>query len=69
MVISKYWGYRVDYLIQDFKNIRTKLSRVADFISAKLLTVHVMQAAGTNTHGAKVFAVLLNRRPDSTDWP
>jgi RNase P/RNase MRP subunit p30 len=63
LVISKYWGYRVGYLIQDFKNVRTKLSRVADFIYVKLLTVHVIQAACTNTQGAEVFAVLLNRRP------
>jgi hypothetical protein len=48
------WGDIIGYLIQDFKNVRIKLSRVAEFISAKLLTVHVIQRAGTNTRGKGV---------------
>lgn len=63
----KYWREGIGYLIQDFKNVRIKLSRVAEFISAKLLTIHVVQRVGTNTHEAKVFAVVLNKRQDSTD--
>jgi hypothetical protein len=57
----KCWGDGIGYLIQDFKNFRIKLSKVAEFISAKLLTVHVIQRAGTNTHEAKMLAILLSR--------
>lgn len=65
----KEWRTAVGYLLQDFKNVRIKLSSGAEFISAKLLTFHVIQAAVKNTHEAEALAELQNRGPDSTDWP
>jgi hypothetical protein len=52
----------VGYLLQDFKkNVRIKLSSGTEFILAKLLTFHIIQAAVKNTHEMEVLAELQNR--------